>query len=282
MIPNTATCSRAALISAPAWTTPQVVPGYDYAGTECAGLTRLSCGRIFLNQWQNRWYPLDLARSHPAEPMQFPDEFVAELIQSAELDTGAQISGNPEEFAPWARGHGRSYVHASDDNGESFTHTTIIDTGPFHGGYGLRGCVELPDGSLLLPLNDIPEFRTIFTVVSADRGESWHSPRLVARAEGRLFTEPAMVLAANGDVVCMMRDDTTRIMHCCRSADGGKELERGRGDGHRRLSAALACASGSSALVYLWHAHTGILHPRRALRRSRAELDDRRAHHHPG
>lgn len=204
------------------WSAPQVVPDYRYSGTECAGLTALADGRMLLNQWQNRWYPLGLAKAGVPEPVSFPEEFVTELIASAELETGERISGAPEDHAPWARGHGTSFVHLSNDGGRSFAHTEAIDTGPFHGGYGLRGAVEMPDGSLLLPLNDIPEFRTIFTVASRDGGRSWCGPHLVARLDGHLFTEPALIQTASGDLLCMMRDDTTRIMHACRSSDGGR------------------------------------------------------------
>jgi hypothetical protein len=203
------------------WSAPQVVPDYRYSGTECAGLTPLPGGRMLLNQWRNRWYPLGLAKAGVTESVNFPDEFVVELIASAELESGQQISGAPEDHAPWARGHGTSFVHVSEDDGRSFTRTAVVDTGPFHGGYGLRGAVQMPDGSLLLPLNDIPEFCTIFTVMSRDGGRSWGEPRLAARREGHLFTEPAMVRTASSALLCMTRDDTTRIMHSCRSEDGG-------------------------------------------------------------
>ena len=203
------------------WSPPQVAPSYDYSGMECASLTTLSSGRMLLNQWRNRWYPLALARTGAPELVQYPDEFVRELAVSGELDTGTQISGDPEDFAPWARGHGDAFVHVSEDHGRSFAVTTRIDTGQFHGGYGLRGCVELPDGTLLLLLNDIPEFCTIFTVRSNDGGLSWRNPNLVARRNGHLFTEAAMTLARDGSVLCMMRDDATRIMHSCRSIDQG-------------------------------------------------------------
>jgi len=32
------------------WSTPRVVPGYDWHGVECAGLTPLADGRLMLNQ----------------------------------------------------------------------------------------------------------------------------------------------------------------------------------------------------------------------------------------
>jgi BNR repeat-like domain len=205
------------------WSAPQVAPHYGFSGTECASLTTLANGRMLLNQWRFRWYPLGLAQAGAVpEPVHYPEEFVCELIESGELDTGGQIAPTPEDFAPWARGHGECWVHASDDHGQSFTESMKIDTGPFHGGYGLRGCLELGDGTLLLPLNDIPKYRTIFTVRSQDGGQSWQEPNLVARKEGYLFTEPALVQTRSGDILCMMRDDATRIMHSCRSSDGGK------------------------------------------------------------
>jgi hypothetical protein len=205
------------------WSASQIVPHYGFSGTECASLTTLSNGRMLLNQWRFRWYPLGLAQAGAiAEPVQYPEEFVRELIESAELDTGGQIAPAPEDFAPWVRDHGECWVHASDDNGRSFLNSVQVDTGPFHGGYGMRGCLELGDGTLLLPLNDIPDYRTIFTVTSRDGGRSWQNPHLVARKEGHLFTEPALVQTKSGDLLCMVRDDATRIMHVCRSSDGGK------------------------------------------------------------
>lgn len=182
---------------------------------------------MLLNQWRFRWYPLSLAQAGAvSEPVQYPEEFVRELIESAELDTGGQIAPAPEDFAPWVRGHGECWVHVSDDHGRSFTNSVQVDTGPFHGGYGLRGCLELDDGTLLLPLNDVPEYCTVFTVRSQDRGHSWQEPHFVARKESHLFTEPALTQTKSGDLLCMMRDDTTRIMHSCRSSDGGKSWSR--------------------------------------------------------
>lgn len=203
------------------WSAPEVVPDYRFCGTECAGLTALASGRVLLCQWRNRWYPLGLARARPPEPVAMPGAFVAELVQSAELDTGEQIAPAPETFAPWARGHGDCFVHVSEDGGRSFGAGPPIDTGPFNGGWGLRGCVEMPDGTLILPLNDIPEFRRVFTLRSDDGGLSWRDPARLAYLEGRLLTEPALLRTAAGTLVCMMREDVTRILHVALSRDGG-------------------------------------------------------------
>jgi len=206
------------------WSSPEVVPGYQFHGTECASLTVLRNGTVLLNQWFFRWYPLGRARSEPSpEPhLYYPDDFLRELIESGELPTGGKIAYAPEKFVPWARGHGESWVHLSNDDSHSFTESTQVGTNPFHGGYGMRGAVELNDGALLLTLNDIPEYQTIFTVKSYDGGKQWREPTLVARKPGHLFTEAAMVQLKNGDLITAMRDDTTRLLHTCRSSDGGK------------------------------------------------------------
>jgi len=206
------------------WTPPEVVPNYEFHGTECASLTTLSNGTILLNQWTFRWYPLGLARNSRAaeSELYFPETFVRELIESGELSTGKEIEASPSAFTPWARGHGDSWVHSSADNGASFSKTAKVDTGPFHGGYGMRGILELPDGELLLPLNDIPEYRTVFMVRSRDGGADWREPTLIAREAGHLFTEPAMALNIGGEIVTLMRDDAARVMHSCRSSDGGR------------------------------------------------------------
>ena len=82
--------------------------------------------------------------------------------------------------------------------------------------------MELNDGTLLLTLNDIPEYQTIFSVKSSDGGKQWREPILVARKAGHLFTEAAMAQMNNGDIITAMRDDTTKFLHTCRSGDNGK------------------------------------------------------------
>src|SRR6202008_3488695 len=92
---------------------------------------------------------------------------------------------------PWARGGGETVVHLSDDGGRTFRRTSRIDTGPFSGGYGMRGGLELPGGDILLPLSDVAHYRAIFTVRSRDGGETWRNPALVASGRGHEFEEPA-------------------------------------------------------------------------------------------
>lgn len=204
------------------WSVPEVAPGYDWNGVECAGLTALPGGTLLLHQWRFRWYPLGLARRLASTvELQFPREFVRELVQSAELDTGRQIAADPEFFAPWARGPGETFVHRSEDHGRSWTDTRRLDTTPYSGGYGMRGGIVLSDGEILLPLNDIPDFCRIFIVRSRDDGHSWSAPTLAVFEDGRLHTEPALLRLASGRLLLMTREDQGRIMHASRSDDDG-------------------------------------------------------------
>src|SRR5258708_4399455 len=67
------------------WSAPQVAPGYDWHGVECAGLTVLADQRIMLNQWRFRWYPLDLARKRVAQAeIALPSRWAGALARSSE------------------------------------------------------------------------------------------------------------------------------------------------------------------------------------------------------
>jgi len=56
------------------WTIPEVAPGYDWHGVECAGLTTLGSGSVLLHQWRFRWHPLAAARQRAdARDLIFPE-----------------------------------------------------------------------------------------------------------------------------------------------------------------------------------------------------------------
>ena len=205
------------------WTAPAVVPDYGWSGVECAGLTALRGGRILLNQWQFEWLPLPLAERQGRRDCTGPEQLMSALGVSAELDefAGHPARSVPAKAYPWARGGGRAVAHLSDDGGQSFGKSAAIDTAPFAGGYGMRGAVELADGDILLPLSDVPDYRTVFVVRSSDGGESWSRPRLVASGTGHEFEEPAPLLLPSGRILMLLRDNGTRIMHCVCSDDDG-------------------------------------------------------------
>jgi len=204
------------------WSAPQVIPNYDFWGTECAGLTVLRNGRVLLNQWRFDWYPLSLARKLSDQTgLTYPDVFMRGWMESPEHETSAYRAVPPHEIAPWVRGGGRTYVHISDDHGQSFQSSLEIATAPFSGGYGMRGAVELTDGTILLPLSDIPHYRQIFTVSSGDGGRSWSEPALAAKVSRREFEEPTIIQTASGRLLMILRDNATRRLHQIVSYDSG-------------------------------------------------------------
>ena len=204
------------------WSAPEVVPGYEISGTECAGLTVLKNGDVLLNQWQFDWYPLGRARTLPNQSkLTYPDVFMKGWLASPEHDVSRFANVPVEELAPWVRGGGKTFVHRSLDNGLSFPDSTNVDTQPFGGGYGMRGSAELTDGTLVLPLSDVPNYRKVFAVRSTDGGRTWTNPSIIAAGPRHEFEEPAIVSFASGKLLVVLRDNATRRLHQVVSFDSG-------------------------------------------------------------
>jgi hypothetical protein len=85
----------------------------------------------------------------------------------------------------------------------------------------MRGGFEA-DGEVVLPLSDVPNYARIFTVRSGDEGTTWSRPAHVASGAGHEFEEPAPLVPRGGDVLLLLRDNVTRVLHVVRSADGGR------------------------------------------------------------
>src|SRR4029077_18126436 len=125
--------------------------------------TPLGGRRVMLHQWRFFWYPLAAARRRPdRDQLRMPSCLLRGLALSPELDTDRALLDTPETIAPWARGGGEAVVHLSEDGGESWGETNRIGPAPFSGGYGMPSGVVLPDGAILLPLSDIPNYRQVF------------------------------------------------------------------------------------------------------------------------
>lgn len=214
------------------WTAPVVVPSYGTTGTECAGLTVLADGAVLLNQWQFGWFSPDDLEAAAGEPdFHSPAVLKAGLLASTEIGSAVIADTPAARLMPWARGGGITLVHRSEDGGRTFPRTSVVDTAPFSGGYGMRGGVVLPDGEVLLPLSDIPRYERIFLVRSRDGGRIWGPPTLVAAVSGCEFEEPAPLLLANGDIVLVLRENTSRTLFTTRSADGGRTWSQPRPTG---------------------------------------------------
>jgi hypothetical protein len=141
---------------------------------------------------------------------------------SPEHDTAHVDLSALRRRVPWRRGSGRCVVHVSTDHGRSFGDTVTVDCAPLSGGYGMRGAVELRDGRILLPLSDVPNYRTVFIVESTNGGRSWGAPRVVASGAGHEFEEPAILQGRGDRLILVLRDNGTRRLHQCVSADGGR------------------------------------------------------------
>jgi BNR repeat-like domain len=236
------------------WTAPQVAPGYDWYGVECAGLTALGSGGVLLHQWRFRWYPLAEAHQRPdASDLTFPRDLAAGLAASPELDAPATIRASPDALLPWARGNGGTFVHRSHDGGRTWAETHEIETRPYPGGYGLRGAVELPAGSLLLPLSDVPDYRRVFAVRSVDGGRRWTAPTPVAAEDGRWFEEPAPLILPGGRILVLLRENHTRELHQVESTDGGQTWSRPEPTGIAGYPAHLALLPDGRILCVYGH-----------------------------
>ncbi len=202
------------------WNSPRVVPGYDWHGVECAGLTILNNGVLLLNQWRFKWYPLEMARKlAKTENILFLED--AELFMSGELPGVIDIPPDPAEAVPWARGGGGTYVHRSTDGGRTWGGTSQVATTPYSGGYGMRGGVQLSNAEILLPLCNIPEYEVIFLVRSSDSGLSWTAPIEAARTSGKKFEEPALLAFDDKHLLMLLRENNSHHLHSVRSMDGG-------------------------------------------------------------
>ena len=204
------------------WSAPVPAPAYGWNGVECAGLTDLGQGRVLLNQWRFDWMTLPAAQAlADRSGLVLPDQLVARHLASGEHEDVASLAGAADRLLPWARGPGSSWVHRSDDGGRTWAHSVQVDTAPFVGGYGMRGGVVLPDGAILLPLGDIPDYRRVFVVRSEDAGASWSAAMPIAAMADRLFEEPAPLLLRSGRVLVLLRENQSKSLWQVWSDDGG-------------------------------------------------------------
>jgi hypothetical protein len=192
------------------WELPQVAPSYDLSGVECAGLTALAGGTVLLHQYRFKWYSLaEGEKRSRTEEVLAPRDFL-----------GYQGSASIGQ-ASWSRGNGSAYVQRSEDGGRTWQVGEALDTGSFSGGYGIRGGVRLDDGSLLLPLCDVPAYETVFFLRSSDDGHTWARPVSSLHITGSRFEEPAALSAGGGRIVVLCRESTTDHLYQARSTDNG-------------------------------------------------------------
>ncbi|PWH15168.1 MAG: hypothetical protein DDG59_11690 [Anaerolineae bacterium] len=204
------------------WSEPQVVPDYDWYGVECAGLTVLNDSRLMLNQWRFHWLPLNQARHQPdSETFLFPEQWCPQMKTDPELGSLTGYPADLERQITWARANGGTFVHFSEDGGKTWQNTQKIETFPYSGGYGMRGGWQLPNGDILLPLSDVPQYQRVYLVRSRDNGSSWDKPTPVAEIGGRYFEEPTILCLPDGRLLMLLRENATHFLYQTASDDGG-------------------------------------------------------------
>jgi hypothetical protein len=203
------------------WSPASVVPDFGWSGVECAGLTVLRSGAVLLNQWRFDWHTLAYAEAHlPKDAYNRPEELLGPEAMASELSDWAPQGQSIAAQFPWARAGGQSWGHLSLDGGNTFTASARIETAPFSGGYGMRGAVEV-GSTIVLPLSDVPNYQSVFTVRSEDGGKTWSQPSVVAEEEGHAFEEPAPLVLRSGRIIMLLRDNISRILHVVHSMDDG-------------------------------------------------------------
>ncbi|HYM69533.1 MAG TPA: sialidase family protein [bacterium] len=177
------------------WSPPTVAPGFDWYGVECPSLTQRRSGEVLLFQWRWRWTPRTPRDVRPLGLYEHPGY-------------------------PWTRGCDGAYVHRSSDGGRTWEVGGRINTAPFDGAYTIRAAAELPGGTLLYAVTDIPHWRQIYLLRSVDGGTAWHVGARIASDPQRQFSEPSIV-RAGPRLVVVMREEVTGFLHQSTSADGG-------------------------------------------------------------
>lgn len=140
----------------------------------------------------------------------------------------------------WRRGSETDgvFVRASVDGGHNWSEVRKVDTSPFAVAWTRGSIVEMPDGSLLLPLagqqnksyQAIREPMASFVLRSVDRGIHWNYQGTIAHDPNgtRDYDEPAMVSLGGGRLLCVLRshesprrDPPGGYLYITSSGDGG-------------------------------------------------------------
>ncbi len=202
------------------WDLPRVLPGYDWYGVECPGILALRSGRTIVNSYRFAWYTLEAAQKLAAE-------------QGMEFTIGAgprqQFTVTPKNAAAWAqagyswaRTHGGSYIHISDDGGRTWQESVELDVSPFTGGYSDHGGWQCADGTILLALGAYPYGKdAAFLISSRDEGLTWSRPVTVMQNKELGFYEPSVVQTPSGKIVVVART-SSGFIYQSDSRDGGR------------------------------------------------------------
>lgn len=121
---------------------------------------------------------------------------------------------------------GVGWTTYSDDNGVAWSTPAGTNSAFTAPAYAMGPAVQLPDGTLLMPLygrNSGNTFDSSRVVFSTDNGESWGGEITIANGQtaSRQYSEPQIVRLLDGTLYCLMRSDTASQMWAAISIDDG-------------------------------------------------------------
>jgi sialidase-1 len=137
--------------------------------------------------------------------------------------------------------HDTVYLTRSSDGGETWAPPWPVRTIPMRGCFVRDGILELPDGTLLMPLsgtrrtisqrlpNDDDAFRS-YLLRSDDRGDTWYYYSTIALDPAGILNlwEPAITRLPSGRIVALLRSDYVHMiappggeLYSCHSDDDG-------------------------------------------------------------
>lgn len=202
------------------WSEPRQVPNGDWHGVEVPAIAQASTGEVFLNQWRFRWYPIEEAKALQGSGINHCFYFDQDAAHWRRVTAASDWAAHPY---PYARADDGAYVHISDDAGQTWAATVLIDIDPYLGAFGLKGVVELGNGDLVMAMgsHDHDPLAAIFIVRSRDRGRSWGRPTEVARIPGLIFSEPSALVTASSKLLVFSREETSGFIYQSVSGDDG-------------------------------------------------------------
>lgn len=116
----------------------------------------------------------------------------------------------------------------SDDNGQTWTGPTTVDSSFTEWAAEGGGIIELANGDLLYPhygldSGDASNRRSCRVSKSTNGGSTWAHLSDIADGptEGRDLVEPGLVLLDNGDIVALIRQDNNDSIRYAKSTDSG-------------------------------------------------------------
>lgn len=200
--------------------------GSDF-GQNLAGITRLSDSSLIAVTMQFQFFFEGRHTQGSGAPMRFHEK----------LGRGQSEQGVSEIEG--------IYIRKSGDNGYTWEEKIKVNIAPFRIAYVRDSIIEMPDGTLLLPLcglkydryDGLSEALMSFLLRSDDKGETWHYYGWIAidPAGLRTLEEPGLVRLLDGRLLAMLRshnkprrDPPGGYLYQAVSEDGGTTFSQAK------------------------------------------------------